>query len=528
MYPIFEFSIGNPYHELVRSKKGNQTTKVLAQTTIVKVKYGSMRFNIKSILTKNKLVILLILTGIFLRLYKLEEFVTFLGDQGRDAIIIKRIITFEHFPAIGPTSSIGQVFLGPFYYYLMAPFLAITQLNPIGLAYGSALLAIFGLIFAYLAIRKEVNKTVAGFFLLLLVFSAVQVEAARFSWNPNLLPVFSFFTLYFLYKFFDTKNVIYSLLFGVFLSFSIQLHHLAFFLFIPIVIFCLINSAKKIEFKKIVQGFTTAFIAFVFFSFPLIIFDLKHDFLNSKNFIKVFTEQNVVAYSTPFNRLLTTNNAFFSYVFNLNFNIYFTFAIFLLLIFYFYKNKLFKNKLFLQLNFLNFFLYILSFSLLNSNRLAHYYTQIYLSFFLIIACLLSDLIKVRLLKFIVFIFLLIYIFLNVPKYPFYNKEGNFQIWRAKTIAQSIIKNNPQSPYQLVPVPFTEMDGHIRYFLEIMGKRPLSEESSDQPKELYILCYEKKCDALNHPQWQIAAFKNKKVEKIWKVDRVKIYKLIHGK
>ena len=116
-----------------------------------------------------------------------------MGDQGRDAIIIKRIITFEHFPAIGPTSSIGQVFLGPFYYYLMTPFLAITRLDPIGLAYGSALLATFGLFIAYLAVRKEVNKTVAGFFLFLLVFSAVQVEAARFSWNPNLLPVFSFF-----------------------------------------------------------------------------------------------------------------------------------------------------------------------------------------------------------------------------------------------------------------------------------------------------------------------------------------------
>jgi hypothetical protein len=62
----------------------------------------------------------------------------------------------------------------------------------------------------------------------------------------------------------------------------------------------------------------------------------------------------------------------------------------------------------------------------------------------------------------------------------------------------------------------------------MGKRPIPEESPQEGEELYILCYEKECDVLNHPQWQIASFKNKKVAKIWKVDRVKIYKIIHGR
>ena len=524
---MFEFSILRPYHESARIKKGSQTTKVLAKTIKIRVKYENMFFDIKNILAKNKLIILLILVGVFLRFYKLGEFATFLGDQGRDAIIIKRIVTFEHFPAIGPISSIGQVFLGPFYYYLMAPFLAITKLNPIGLAYGSALLAIIGFICAYLVIRKEINKTVAGFFLFLLIFSAVQVEASRFSWNPNLLPIFSFFTLYFLYKAITAKKYLWSILFGTFLALSIQLHYLAMFLLVPSLIFFILHDKNFWQIGCLKRIFVSL-LTFLFFSSPLIIFDLKHNFLNVKNFIKVFTEQNVVAYSTPLSRLLTTNNAFFSHVFNLNLNTYVTFLIFLALVFYFYKNNFFKGKLFLQLNFLNFFFYILSFSLLNSNRLAHYYTQIYLSFFLVIACLFADFAKVRLLKFIVFIFLLIYVFLNVPKYPFYHKEGNFQIWRAKMIAQSIIEKNPQSPYQVVPIPFTEMDGHIRYFLEIMDKRPLSEESSDQPKELYILCYEKECDALNHPQWQIAAFISKKVEKTWKIDRVKIYKLVHGK
>lgn len=466
----------------------------------------------------------------FLRLYKLGEFVTFLGDQGRDAVIIKRIITFEHFPAIGPISSIGHVFLGPFYYYLMAPFLALFQFNPIGLAYGSAFFSILGLIGAYLIIKHEVGKSISIFFLFLLVFSYTQVDFARFSWNPNLLPFFSFFTLYFFYKYFTTEKVLYSILFGAFLSFSIQLHYLAILLIPSVLVFFLFNISKKKLTNKIIKGIVFSFFTFILFSSPLIIFDLKHNFLNFNSLIKIFSDQGIISYSSPLDRLLTTINAFFTYALVIKTTYFISILLFLVIVYYFIKSNFFKNKLFLQIYFLQFFLYILLFSLLNSFRLTHYYTPIYFSFFIILASLIKSINNKSKLFFIVTLILLgVYTVLNFKTYSFIKfKEGNKQIWRAKMIAQSIINANPQLPYQIVPVPFTEMDGHIRYFLEILGKTPLSEESNQQPEELYILCYEKECDALNHPQWQIAAFKNKKVEKTWKIDRVMIYKLIHGK
>jgi len=123
----------------------------------------------------------------------------FLSDQGRDAIIIKRIVTLEHFPAIGAPTSIGQVFLGPFYYYLISPFLALFNFNPVGLAFGVAFLSIIGLIASYIAVKHELSKKTALLFLIFAGFSYIQIENSRFSWNPNLLPIFSFFTLYFFY-----------------------------------------------------------------------------------------------------------------------------------------------------------------------------------------------------------------------------------------------------------------------------------------------------------------------------------------
>src|SRR3989344_3406416 len=145
-------------------------------------------------------VFILFFIGLFLRLFRIDAFVTFLGDQGRDAIIIKRIITFEHFPAIGPPTSIGQVYLGPFYYYFIAPWLWFSNFDPIGPAIGVAILSSIFIVLSYILIKDIFDKKVALFSSILITFSSVIVEFSRFSWNPNLLPFFALLFFYFVYK----------------------------------------------------------------------------------------------------------------------------------------------------------------------------------------------------------------------------------------------------------------------------------------------------------------------------------------
>ena len=482
---------------------------------------------IRNILSKNRFLIIIFILITFVRFYKLEEFVTFLGDQGRDAIIIKRIATLEKFPAIGPVSSIGSVFLGPFYYYLMTPFLLLFNFDPLGLAFGVAFLSIIFLALCYLMLKKQINNTVAVIFILLAGFSQILVEFNRFSWNPNLLPFLSFFTLSFLTFFLKSKKRVYLFAFGSFLSLSLQLHYLAFLLFLTILLFAVVNFSKIKSFISLKNLFIAIGAFFLFYS-PLVIFDLRHQFLNSKNLLNIFTEKKIITSLNPWQRFLETNQNFFNYLFKLKISIGLTLILFVFFVFIFVKNKFFKNNFLINIHYLNFFSYLIGFSLLQSYRYPHYYMGVYLSFFLILAYWLSNFYKKNFFKPLIYIFLSIYLFINFIKYPFLKKEGNHQIKIARKIAQSILDNNPHSPYQIVPIPFTEMDGHIRYFLEIGGKRPLAEDSPDEGNELYVLCYEKSCDVLNHPQWQIAAFKNKKISSIWKIDRVKIYKIIHGR
>jgi len=528
MYSKLEFGIFIPYQELILKIKGSQTKKVVNKTKKIKIKYELMKKRIKNILTKNWFFFVLLLIGIFLRIYRLEEFITFLGDQGRDAIIIKRIITFEDFPALGPVSSIGQVFLGPFFYYLMAPFLALFRLNPVGLAFGSAFYSIISVIFAYFILKKIDWKT-ANLFLVLTTFSWGLIHNARFSWNPNLLPYFSFFTLYFTSLFFK-KNLFFPFLAGTFFSFSTQLHYLALFLAPTLILFFLINYKKILEKPSLfAKKITYFFIGFLIFYLPLILFDLKNQFLNTKNFIKIFSEKEIIQSTSFYQRFQETLTNFFNFTFNSKIDYFLSFTFFIILFIYFFRKNFFQKKPLFQLVFLSFFVFILGFSTLSSFRHFHYYNAIYLNFFVILAVFFAEFFSINLLtKILVFAFLLFFINQNRLNYPFRHPQGNFQTKIAQKIAKSIVDNNPKIPYQIVPIPFTEMDGHIRYYLEIMGKRPLAEESPQEGKELYILCYEKECDVLNHPQWQIAAFKNKKIDKIWKVDRVKIYKIIHEK
>src|SRR3990167_4129882 len=82
-------------------------------------------------------VILLIALG--LRLYLIDEYLTFLGDEGRDVRIVRDLLR-GNLVFIGPMTSIGNMYLGPLYYYMMAPALFLSGGNPVGPAVMVALL----------------------------------------------------------------------------------------------------------------------------------------------------------------------------------------------------------------------------------------------------------------------------------------------------------------------------------------------------------------------------------------------------
>lgn len=478
---------------------------------------------ILNILTKNRALIVTLIIGVFLRFYKLTGFVTFLGDQGRDAIIIKRIITLEHFPAIGPPTSVGQVYLGPFYYYFIAPWLLLSNFNPIGLAVGVAFFSSIYLLINYLIVKELFDKKIALISTILLSFSSVLIDFSRFSWNPNLLPLFTLLTIYFVIKSLKTNKWYYFALSGTFLSFSIQLHYLSLFLIPPIGLimgYFLINNFKNI--KKIIFHFSLLIFNFLLFSSPLIIFDLRHNFLNSKLFLALF-QSSGTSLLTKFNSLFDSFYFLNLYSFNINLN---KFLVYLLLFFLFITFiTIAKQKSHLKTLLLFFILVMLGMSLYNGPKHPHYFGLIYPFYYVIISYFLVFPKDSLWEKFLTIFFVFGFIFLNFQKYPYFRNPPNNQIVLAKNVAQKIFDNVKKEKFTVTALPEKYSDSTYRYFLEIWRKRAIEKDSLEKSNELFVVC-EKKCTPIiGNPQWDIAYFAPNKIVGEWKVNDVKIYKLI---
>lgn len=478
---------------------------------------------ILNILTKHWLLIIVIILGIFLRFYKLEGFTTFLGDQGRDAIILKRIITFEHFPAIGAPTSIGQVYLGPFYYYFIAPWLLLSRFHPIGPVIGVAIFSSAYLLINYFIVKELIDEKTALISTIFLSLSSVLIELSRFSWNPNLLPLFILLTVYFLIKSVKTNRWYFFALTGAFLSFSIQLHYLALFIFPAVGILYIDYIIKNIKrLKRILINLMLLISNFMFFSSPLIIFDLRHQFLNTKNFLKLFQESG----SSLISKAANLSNSFYYlnfYSFHIDLS---KFLVFILLLFITISYiTLYKKKSHLKTFLLFFLLTTLSMSFYGGEKHPHYFTILYPIYYIIVAYFLAFTFEYNFGKVLTILFIFGLIFLNFQKYPYFTNSSNNQIGFAKKVAQIISKNIKNEKFTVTALPEKYSDSTYRYFLELWNKQPIEKDSLEKAYELFLVC-EKKCDPIiGNPQWDIAYFAPTKITGEWTVDNAKIYKLI---
>src|ERR1035437_6987442 len=133
---------------------------------------------------QNIFIALILILAAFLRLYRIADYMTFLGDEGRDVLTVYGIL-HGHLTLLGPTSSVGGFFLGPIYYYFMAPFLWLFNYNPVGPA---VMVALFGVATVWLIYKVCADffnakiGLVASFFY---AISPLVIAYSRSSWNPN-------------------------------------------------------------------------------------------------------------------------------------------------------------------------------------------------------------------------------------------------------------------------------------------------------------------------------------------------------
>jgi 4-amino-4-deoxy-L-arabinose transferase-like glycosyltransferase len=239
---------------------------------------------------------LVLVLASFLRLYNLESAQQFLGDQGRDVLIVAKIFKELDPVFIGPVTSIGNMYLGPLYYYFMAPWLWLSYPSPIGPAIAVAVLGILTVWLMYKLGRELVGEVPAMVATSLYAVSAVVIQLTRFSWNPNPAPLFGLLIIYSLSRVWkgDHKHWLWL---GLWVSIILQLHYLILLAVVAIGLVWLWlmyrNKTKLTRFRQL--KYTSGAALIVLLSFlPLVLFDLKHNGLNIQAFSKlVFSNEGM-------------------------------------------------------------------------------------------------------------------------------------------------------------------------------------------------------------------------------------------
>lgn len=258
---------------------------------------------IKLFLIKHKLLVLILIIGAICRLYKIDQYLTFLGDEGRDVLIVRNLLVHADPILIGPGTSIGGMYLGPLYYYLIAIPLFLANFSPVGPAMFVALLGIVTIWLIWKVGSEMFNEKVGLIASFLFAISPTVIIYSRSSWNPNVMPFFALLTIYSIYKFYKETSYKYLILCAVSFAFVMQSHYLGLLLAPTIGIFYLLKLRDEKFTKNLKKNTLYALGVFVFLMSPLIIFDFRHDFLNSRALYKFLTVRQETVSIKPWTSL---------------------------------------------------------------------------------------------------------------------------------------------------------------------------------------------------------------------------------
>ncbi|TSC88581.1 MAG: Glycosyltransferase [Microgenomates group bacterium Gr01-1014_7] len=478
----------------------------------------------------------IILLACFLRFYKLSGYMTFLGDEGRDAIIIKKILTEGDLPFIGPPTSVGNIYLGPFYYYMMTIPMAIFWLNPTAAAGMDALIGVATVMLIYYLGKIWFGRASALIAAFLYAISPVNIIYSRSSWNPNPAPFFSLIGIWGCYKAYQTKNFLWFILVGAAAAAALQMHYLV-VLLIPIYLILWFFQYFQKKGRNILTGSLGAVIAFWAVMLPFVLFDLRNNFLNFRAIKKLLFDHQAVEFN-PLGILVKVPGLYFNnligrYITAENLILTAVVGILILLpiiklIVQRFKGKEMEWSLFALAVWL--VIGLVGLSLYQSSIYDHYLGFLNPAPYLLLAASLNLVrvptshVGIRLLFWTaVPVLLLALTLVNLQKNPLVYPPNN-QLKRTQDVAKFIIDKSEGRSFNFALLAKNNYDSTYQFYLDLYGHKPkpVPAEKTDQ---LFVVCEDPVCDPTHSPKHEIAAFGWSKIEWEQEVYGVKLYKLI---
>ncbi len=480
----------------------------------------------------------IILMAFFLRTYRLSEYMTFLGDEGRDAIIIKKFLTEGNMPFIGPPTSVGNVYLGPLYYYMITIPMAIFWLNPVAAAGMNTLIGVATITLIYYLGKIWFGRVPALIAAFLYTISPVTIIYSRSSWNPNPTPFFSLIGIWACYKAYQSKNFLWYALVGLSASAALQMHYLA-LLLIPTFILIWFYQLRSNQNKNVKLGSAGGIVTFFVMMFPLILFEFKHNFLNLNalkdllfgssavgfNFLEVLARLPDIYFNKMIGRYFNGEVWVFSVILGL---------LILIPVIKLIRDKLAQRRIDWPLFSITVWLLIgiVGLSFYQGSIYDHYFGFMNPAPYLLLAAsfnLISSLLGKKSFRVISWIavglLLIILTFVNFQKNPLQNPPNNL-LKRTQDIAKFIIDKTENKPFNFALLAENNYDDAYKFYLDLYNHKP-EELPFNKTDQLFVVCEDQDCDPIYSSKHEIAAFGWVIVEKKWNVEGLRVFKLVHN-
>ena len=270
---------------------------------------------------KSKLPLLIIIAlALFLRTYRPADFLGFWFDQGRDALAIWNFLYVDHKPfLIGPTTGIEGIFLGPFYYYLIAPFYLLGRGDPVFPAVGLGLITTAAVFLIYRVTADYFNPKTGLLAAFLYGLSYHTVSYHRWLSNPAPLPFFAILAFWSLLQIIHSTATRFTwVILGLAIGLSLQLEAASAIFFLPATAITLFSYRKSYILNR-----RHAFLGLTFFLItlvPQLAFNFRHQNIIGQAFARFLVAEN--SFQPALTDLLSQRLAFYYEIFTNKFFFY--------------------------------------------------------------------------------------------------------------------------------------------------------------------------------------------------------------
>ncbi len=231
---------------------------------------------IKAFVDRNVWIIFIVIlvAGLWLRFYRIEEFLNFGWDQARDAWITRDILMGKY-TLIGPRTGIGHFHLGPLYFYLLAPFYYLSNYDPAASNYLNIILNIINFVILFIVTKKIFNNFAALFVTLIYATNSYLIGINQVPWNVTLMPGVAALIFYSIVKIYENKFkwfFVLSPLCGLYF----HIHFTAIFLPVIILLSFIFLKNKILAIKYALLSLPFYLIWFI----PNILYELQNRYAN--------------------------------------------------------------------------------------------------------------------------------------------------------------------------------------------------------------------------------------------------------